>query len=311
LDSAFEECGQFVVFPYIGQFTNCSNLNGAFKDMHSLKTFHPSYTHLDFTGLNSLNALFQNSIVLERLPEIKVRSFTSNNSLVSVFRECASLLSVKITGMISYTGNGSYQNMFLGCQALYVIDGVDFSFADASNDYNNMLTRTGDISTIKFPGTFRAGYASPRINVTVANHSDISGEYQINAAGTGYAQVGGNGLLTVTESGGNYTWTIKDSSDNTPTENSTAASNTQFTPWAADWSGATNAVTFSEVETGFKYNISLRYCPIKRTQMLEIFNQLVTISHSGTLDIRNNPFTADLTNDDKAIATNKGWTLNI
>jgi hypothetical protein len=116
--------------------------------------------------------------------------------------------------------------------------------------------------------------------------------------------------LTVAESGGNYTWTIKDSSDNTPTENSTAASNTQYTPWAADWSGATNAVTFTEVETGFKYSVGLRYCPIKRTQMLEIFNQLVTISHSATLDIRNNSHTADLTDDDKAIATNKGWTLN-
>jgi hypothetical protein len=310
LRNTFDMCDQFVVFPYIGQFTNCSSLHGTWRLMNSLRNFHSSYTYLDFTGTTSFNAMFQYTKRLERLPEIRVRSITDNYGFHSTFRENESLLSVKITGMISYTGQTRYQYMFQRCHSLYLIDGLDFSFADSSNDYQNMFQFTINISTIKFPGTFRAGYASPRINVTVANHTDISGEYHITAAGTGYAQDGGNGVLTVAESGGNYTWTIKDSSDNTPTENSTAASNTQYTPWAADWSGATNAVTFTEVETGFKYSVSLRYCPIKRTQMLEIFNQLVTISHSATLDIRNNSHTADLTDDDKAIATNKGWTLN-
>jgi len=64
-------------------------------------------------------------------------------------------------------------------------------------------------------------------------------------------------------------------------------------------------------ETGFKYSVSLRYCPLNRDAILEIFNHLVTITHSATLDLRNNSFTADLTAADKLIATNKGWTLNI
>ena len=55
----------------------------------------------------------------------------------------------------------------------------------------------------------------------------------------------------------------------------------------------------------------LRYSPIKRTQMLEIFNQLVDVSYSATIDIRNNSYTADLTDADKAIATDKGWTLSL
>mgnify|MGYP003643709494 FL=1 len=69
--------------------------------------------------------------------------------------------------------------------------------------------------------------------------------------------------------------------------------------------------------TGFKYTVSggsgdgLRYSPIKRTQMLEIFNQLHTVSYTATLDVRNNTYTADLTDADKAIATNKGWTLSL
>ena len=64
-------------------------------------------------------------------------------------------------------------------------------------------------------------------------------------------------------------------------------------------------------ETGFKYSVSLQYCPLNRDAILEIFNHLVTISHSATLNLRNNSFTADLTAADKLIATNKGWSLNL
>lgn len=64
-------------------------------------------------------------------------------------------------------------------------------------------------------------------------------------------------------------------------------------------------------ETGFKYSVSLQYCPLNRDAILEIFNHLVTITHSATLDLRNNSFTADLTAADKLIATNKGWTLSL
>jgi hypothetical protein len=254
---------------------------------------------------------------LVELPELKVRSLTNSGALSNMFANSRNLTLIKFTGMIAGPSDGEYFRMFQNCNNLAVIDGVDFSFAGETSDYSQMFHQTRNINAIKFPGTFRAGYASPRINVTVANHADISGEYHITADGTGYAQASGNGVLTVAESSGNYTWTIKDSSDDTPTESSSAASNTQFTPWAADWSGATNAVTFTEVATGFKYTVTgnsgdgLRYSPIKRAEMLEIFNQLVTISHSATLDIRNNSFTADLTADDKAIATNKGWTLSL
>ena len=64
-------------------------------------------------------------------------------------------------------------------------------------------------------------------------------------------------------------------------------------------------------ETGFKYSVSLQYCPLNREAILEIFNHLCTISHSATLNLRNNSFTSSLTAADKLIATNKGWTLSL
>ena len=305
-------------FPFIGQFTKFNNeLYHFIGGGNFIKNFNSQYTHLDFQQVDGLKQCFQDCYCMEEYPEIKVRSLTRNNALHMTFHNNFNLRKVKITGMIAGPANGEYNRCFYNNRALAVIDGVDFSFATETSDYYQMFHVARDITAIRFPGTFRAGYASPRINVAVANHSDISGEYHITEAGTGYAQASGNGELTVAESGGNYTWTLKDSNDNTPTETSTAASNTQYTPWAADWSGATNAVTFTEVETGFKYTVTggsgdgLRYNPIPRANILEIFNQLVTVSHSATLDLRNNPATADLTDADKAIATNKGWTLTL
>ena len=317
MQALFREHRMLLEIPFFGQFTKCSDATSMFYFCRSARRFSPLYTHLDFSNCVDFSSTFNTMTCLEELPEIKVRSLTNSNALANMFANCRSLISVKFTGMIALGSDGEYHRMFLSCNNLAVIDGVDFSFATETSDYYQMFHMTRNINAIKFPGTFRAGYASPRINVTVANHSDISGEYHITADGTGYAQSGGNGVLTVAESSGNYTWTIKDSSDDNPTESSSASSSTQFTPWAADWSGATNAVTFSEVATGFKYTVTgnsgdgLRFSPIKRAEMLEIFNQLVTVSHSATLDIRNNSYTADLTDADKQIATDKGWTLSL
>ena len=313
--SLFRGLEQLTEFPFVGQFTKCSNANNLFLSNRSLHRFSSDYTHLDFSNATNIKQAFGGMDSIEEFPEIKVRSLTDNGSLESLFANNRKLTLVKFTGMIAGPANGEYFRMFLNCHSLICIDGVDFSFAGETSDYLQMFQTTRSINSIKFPGTHRKG--ATRIIVTVANHSDISGEYHITADGTGYAQASGNGVLTFAECGVNYIWTIKDSSDNTPTETSAAASTTQYTPWDADWSGATNAVTFTEVETGFKYTVSggsgdgLRYSPITRERMLEIFNQLVTISHSATLDIRNNSYTSDLTDDDKAIATNKGWTLTL
>jgi len=318
MSQTFGNLDQLLEFPYVGNFSKATQeAYAVFLSNGHIKRFNSQYTHLDFSRVDGLKNLFQDCYNLQEIPEIRVRSLTRINAFYYTFYSCQNLRNIKMTGMIAGPSDGEYYRCFYNCRTLAVIDGIDFSFATETSDYYQMFHVCRDISAIKFPGTFRAGYASPRINVTVANHADISGEYHITADGTGYDQASGNGELRVAESGGNYTWTIRDSSDNTPNESSSASSSTQFTPHSADWSGATNAVTFSEVETGFKYTVTggsgdgLRYNPINRANMLEIFNQLVTVSHSATLDLRNNSYTADLTDADKAIATNKGWTLTL
>jgi hypothetical protein len=64
-------------------------------------------------------------------------------------------------------------------------------------------------------------------------------------------------------------------------------------------------------ENGFKHNVSLRYMPIDTGNMVHIFNHLVTVSHSATIDIRNTLALEELTDAQKAIATNKGWSVTV
>jgi hypothetical protein len=312
LNSLFAGLRQITEFPFVGQFNKGNQLSNLFYLSRGIVSFSPLYTHLDFSNATTISRAFGDMDSLREVPEIRVRALSSNNALKDLFQQCRNLISVKITGMISGSGNGSYQRMFVNCFSLQCIDGVDFSFADANGDYSQMFNFSGNISIIRFSGTFRAGYASPRINVTVNGHADVSGEYQIATNGVDYNQLGGDGVIyrTGPNGSGEYQWSFVDNSDGSPSHSTSFEASTEKTPHlATTW--PSNTLTFSEVETGFKYNVDLKDKPIQRTQMLEIFNQLVTVSHSATLDIRNNSFTADLTDDDKAIATNKGWTLNI
>lgn len=58
---------------------------------------------------------------------------------------------------------------------------------------------------------------------------------------------------------------------------------------------------------GCKYNISFYQSKLSRSGIVNIFNNLTSVSK--TIDIRYNPGVAELTSDDRAIATNKGWTI--
>ena len=55
--------------------------------------------------------------------------------------------------------------------------------------------------------------------------------------------------------------------------------------------------------------INVSYTGLNRNALVELFNSLPTVSNGQTIDITGCTGTSSLTNDDKAIATNKGWTI--
>lgn len=60
--------------------------------------------------------------------------------------------------------------------------------------------------------------------------------------------------------------------------------------------------------TGIALNISFADCLLHRPELVEIFNNLKTVS-GQTITITNNPGAAALTAAERAIATDKGWTI--
>ena len=61
---------------------------------------------------------------------------------------------------------------------------------------------------------------------------------------------------------------------------------------------------------GTKYSISYSNCKLQRAALVDIFNNLASGVSGQTITISGNPGVSSLTADDRAIATNKGWTIS-
>jgi len=311
MTQAFGNLDSLKEFPYIGQFTRATNVTNLFQAGSQIERFDSQYTELDFINATHMQQTFYGMESLKEIPPIKVSALSNGNSLFRTFMNTYSLLNVTVLGMVEGPSNGEYYECFNNSFHLQYIQGIDFSYANDSGDYLRLFQNTSNLSRINFPGSLREG--NTKFNLTVSDNADLNGLYELHNDGT-YLQVGGNGQFRRSDFGvGGMRWDFYDTSDYSPYVvglQQTAGSTTQVFD-SANWSSASVTLTFSPAETGFKYSVSLRYCPLNRDAMLEIFNQLCTITHSATLTLTNNSYTSDLTNEDKAIATNKGWTLSL
>jgi hypothetical protein len=60
---------------------------------------------------------------------------------------------------------------------------------------------------------------------------------------------------------------------------------------------------------GIARSLSFWGCALDRAALLQLFSGLATVSDGQSLDVSSNPGLAELTEDDRQIATGKGWTL--
>lgn len=72
------------------------------------------------------------------------------------------------------------------------------------------------------------------------------------------------------------------------------------------------AITLDPSVTGWaEQPISLSNCSLGHTAIVQLFNSLPTITASNTLTLTGNPGVPELTDEEKAIATGKNWTLTL
>jgi len=60
---------------------------------------------------------------------------------------------------------------------------------------------------------------------------------------------------------------------------------------------------------GIRRDLSLWGCALDRAALLAIFSGLAEVSEGQSLEISSNPGLSELTEEDRQIATDKGWTL--
>lgn len=149
---AFSGWDKLETFPYIGQFTQCSNAQGIFAVNEKMERFDDQYTYLDFTNCTRLRDMFQNCQNLQRIPPIHVTAVSATTGFYQTFYNCYSLIEVKIVGMTTGPSDGEYYRCFINCFSLQYISGIDFSYANDAGDYSNLFDQCRNLARIDFPG---------------------------------------------------------------------------------------------------------------------------------------------------------------
>jgi len=332
LQGAFYRCYSLKYLPegLFGEanttWSNSPSNNGMFYDCRSLKRI-PSMPNPN--GLCDFRYMFYNCIDLKALPKgFSIKKVNSNGLNTTFYncRECYDFTAINLDD----TDVGQNFTMY---RAFYNWDSIktfpylgQFTKAtnvqDCWNGATQMERFSSDYTTLDFTnvismrGTFQSMESLqelPPIQITNLSHS-LDGFYQCfygctslrkvvfigmtgNTSGEYYRMFYNNASLTYIE-GIDFSF-ANDAGD--MTETFYLCYNISYIKFPG---GSTD-------ETGFRYSTELRYCPLNRNAMLEIFNHLCTITHSATLNLTNNSYTSDLTAEDIQIATNKGWTVSI
>lgn len=310
------------------EWVNNATVNGTFYDCRNLK-YIPYIPVRTSGGTVDFRNTFYNCLDLKAIPKGFSVKQVNSNGLQSTFyntRECYDFSVVDLDSVTLGTNYSMYR-------AFQNIDST------RTFPYVGQFTKANNVRDMFVGGTQLERFSSDYTHLDFTNSSNLRGTFQsmenlkelpeiritnLSHASDGFYQtfLGCNSLRRVVISGmtgntsGEYYRTFytnysliyiegvdfsfaNDAGDMTQTFE--ACYNLNFIKFPG---GPTD-------ETGFKYSTTLRYCPFNRDAILEIFNHLCTITHSATLDLRNNSYTADLTDADKLIATNKGWTLSL
>ena len=152
MQNAFANLDQLIEFPFIGQFTECTNATSIFYAASQMLKFDDQYTYLDFTQCTDMQETFYGMENLQEIPPIHVTNLTNTNAFYRTFHSCDSLRSVTFVGMLAGPSNGEYLECFRDCMSLQYIEGINFSYSNDSGDLSNAFYAARNINYIKFPG---------------------------------------------------------------------------------------------------------------------------------------------------------------
>ena len=299
MDNMFSYCESLASIPQLNT-SNVTNMNNMFLNCKSLITIPQLNTsnvtymksmfarcnglttipQLDTSKVTDMSYMFQNCPSLTSIPQLNTSNVTNMNNM---FEDCTSLASIPQLDTHSVTKMNS---MFGGCTSLDTIPQIDTSNV---TDMDNMFYECSSLTTIPILNTSNVTrmtsmfyYCTSLTSIPQLDTSKVTNTYSMFTSCTSLTSVSRLDATSLT-----------------------TASNM----FGYDFSPLNKFTTFGGL-TNLKVNLDLSPCKsLTKESLLNVFNEAADVTASPKKMTLGSTNLAKLTDADKAIATNKGWTL--
>ena len=275
MDNMFSHCESLASIPQLNT-SNVTNMNSMFLNCKSLTTI----PQLDTSKVTDMSYMFQNCPSLTSIPQLNTSNVTNMNNM---FEDCTSLASIPQLDTHSVTKMNS---MFEGCTSLDTIPQIDTSNV---TDMDNMFYECSSLTTIPILNTSNVTrmtsmfyYCTSLTSIPQLDTSKVTNTYSMFTSCTSLTSVSRLDATSLT-----------------------TASNM----FGYDFSPLNKFTTFGGL-TNLKVNLDLSPCKsLTKESLLNVFNEAADVTASPKTLTLGSTNLAKLTAEEKAIATNKGWTL--
>jgi hypothetical protein len=236
-----------------------------------------------FKGIVNANNITEGNTAIVAI-ELDFNSFSNRADLFQMFQACVEL---KYVSPFATTGITNFSNIFNNCWSIVDIPNINFNNA---TNLNSAFTNCYELQSIP----------------TIALSSPCSISSSFNNCFS-LAKINMSGQVTYSIPSQQFSQThslneIPALDFSTITINGVVFGGVNLKRFLP--TGMTRTFTIGDGTVSAAYPNSLG-----RQELVEVFNNLGTANSGATLTIKGSVGVGDLTNNDKLIATNKGWTL--
>lgn len=273
MTAAFQNCYSLISIPYIDTSLVQSMFN-TFRNCYSLQ----SIPEMDTSSVVEMNYAFSGCRSLQYIPTLDLSSATD---ITSAFQDCVSLKTIPLLDLSSAT-NATLA--FSGCLSLRKVEGFLGSllttiygmFMDCTSLESVPLFNVSNVTDMR--AAFQRCYSLQKI--PVLDTKKVTNMLNAFRDCTSLIKVGGLDTSAVTNVSGTFS--------------------------------NCNKLQSILIVGGFSSSSALQIYmgSLGHKAIVNLFENLPTVTNK-TLDIRGNPGISELTDEEKAIATDKGWTLTL